>query len=93
MLRPQSRVARKPNLPWKALDGTGIVLDLDTGDYFDLDELGFAIWRRLDGDATLAACAEEITRTHDVAADVVERDVLAFIGELLERNLVVVVSP
>ena len=86
-------MARKPNLPWKALDDTGIVLDLDTGDYFDLDEIGFTIWRRLDGDATLADCAEEITRTHDVTAEVAERDVLAFAAELLDRNLVVVVSP
>lgn len=87
-----SRVARKANLPWKILEDVGLVLDLDTGDYYELDEVGLVIWQALDGDRTLAECARAIASSYTVAEDVAERDVQEFVEELLDRRLAVILS-
>lgn len=91
-LNPESRVVRRMGVPWKELDNTGIVLDLTSGDYFELDEVGVAIWRSLDGNKTLAECAKEIASSYAIAPEVVEPDVQAFAEELLRKNLIAVLQ-
>jgi len=88
----ESRIARKTGIPWKELNDTGIVLDLTSGDYFELDEVGVAIWKTLDGRKTLAECAKEIASFYAVDPELVEPDVKAFAEELLSRNLIVVLQ-
>ncbi|MGE0449290.1 MAG: PqqD family protein [Vicinamibacterales bacterium] len=87
-----ARLLRKPNVPWKELDGVAIVLVLGSGDYFELDELGLAIWKMLDGTRSLADCAAELSSTYDAAAGVLRADVEEFAGTLLDLQLVEVVS-
>jgi hypothetical protein len=86
-----TRLARKPNVPWKALDGVGIVLVLATGDYFELDELALEIWKMLDGTRSLSECAGELLTTYAAAPDAVRADIAEFAGELLACDLVDVV--
>ena len=87
-----SRVTRRSTIPWKALGEVGVVLDIESGDYFELDAVGFAIWQRLDGALTLAECAAEIAEVFEADAAVVERDVIEFVEVLRFRNLVTVAS-
>jgi hypothetical protein len=88
----ESRIARKPEVPWKELDGVAIILVLDTGEYFELDEVALEIWKMLSGDKTLLECANELGAAYDAPSETVQGDVQAFAMELLERNLVTVVS-
>lgn len=50
---------------------------------FELNELGWLIWQRLDEADDLAALAEIITREFDVDADTALKDAEAFVDELL----------
>ena len=86
------RVTRKPSVPWKELDGVAIVLVLATGDYFELDEMGLEIWKRLDGRRTLAECADELLAIYDAPLEVMRADVGAFVEELRQCDLVEVIA-
>jgi hypothetical protein len=67
----------------------GILLDLRTGDYFELDEIALAIWKMLDGKTSLAQVASRLARTYAAPRpEMVERDVVRFVSELRRRKLV-----
>jgi hypothetical protein len=67
----------------------GILLDLKTGDYFELDEVALAIWKMLDGKTSLAQVADKLARTYAAPRpEVVERDIIRFVSELRRRKLV-----
>jgi hypothetical protein len=83
-----SRVQRKPGIPWKRLEAEAVILDLESGDYFELDELGCRIWEALDGELTLAAHAQSIAREYEADPELVRSDVMAFVDELFSRGLV-----
>jgi hypothetical protein len=64
------------------------ILDLDTGTYFSVDRVGSRIWDLLKEETTVARICEELLARYDVARETCERDVLAFVGRLVEAGLV-----
>lgn len=83
-----SRIQRKAGIPWKRLETEAVILDLQSGDYFELDEVGCRIWEALDGEQTLAAHAQSIALEYEADPEEVRSDVMAFVGELFTRGLV-----
>ena len=64
-----------------------ILLHLDTGTYFGLDELGSAIWRKLqDGQSPREICAS-IAESYGEPIERVEEDARAFLAKLSEHDL------
>jgi hypothetical protein len=87
-LTPDSRVERKADVPWKRLEDSVMILDLASGDFFELDELGSRIWRDLDGARTLAEQARVIADEYGVALETACSDVIEFVTELDAKGLV-----
>ena len=77
-------------MPWKELDGIGVILALDSGDYFELNEVGLDIWKMLDGNRNLADCASRIAETYGLAEDEARNDVETFVEDLRAQNLVTI---
>ena len=65
-----------------------ILLDVDSGNYYALDEVSDRIWELCDGDHSVAAMVEAICRDFEAPAEDVEADVLAFLGEMASERLV-----
>jgi hypothetical protein len=81
------RVTVAPNVVFRVLGSEAVILHLDGGLYFGLDEVGTRIWQLLEtGD--LAGVAGALTREYDVAAAQAATDVIAFVGRLLDLGLV-----
>jgi hypothetical protein len=72
---------------FRELDGEAVILNLDTGTYFGLDEVGTRIWQRLDRgdpvDAVVAALVEEF----EVAPETARADVDRLIAQLVDKGL------
>lgn len=83
-----SRIQRKAGIPWKRLEAEAVILDLQSGDYFELDEVGCRIWEALDGEQTLETHAQSIAREYEADPEQVRSDVMAFVAELFQRGLV-----
>lgn len=77
-------------MPWKELDGVAVILNLDTGEYFEIDEMGLYLWKRVEHETTIAAVAAHLSETYDVAPEIALSDVTAFFGELWAKEFVVV---
>jgi coenzyme PQQ biosynthesis protein PqqD len=79
---------KKPDVKWKQIGRGGILLNLKTGDYFELDETALAIWKLLDGKTSLTTLASKLAKTYSAERGAVERDVVSFVSELRKRKLI-----
>jgi hypothetical protein len=86
-LNLKSRIQRKAGLPWKQLDDTVVVLDLNSGDFLELNEIGCWIWKTLDGSRTLAEHADALASEYEIPIDTARSDIIEFVGELCSKGL------
>lgn len=68
--------------------GDYLVVDVHSGRYYGLDDVGEFVWLRLDGARTLQAIAREVATHYDVAEDRAAADLLEFVTRLHEAGLV-----
>ena len=69
--------------------GETVLLDLEGGIYYALDEVGTEIWNGLKGGETLAALEERILDRYEVEPDRLSSDLRRLLQELVEKDLIV----
>lgn len=74
----------------RELEGEGVLLQLDTGEYYGLDAMAERMWTLAAELGDLSAVAARLLDEYDVEPDVLARDLNRFIDELAERQLVTV---
>jgi hypothetical protein len=72
----------------REVNGETVLLNLDSGVYFGLDEVGTDIWRLLQSGATLAQTADELVSSYEVERPVLEADLLRLVDELAAKGLI-----
>jgi len=73
---------------FRVLDGEAIILNLETGVYFGLDEVGTRLWALITASGTLRHAVDVMAGEYDVDRSALEGDVLELAGGLLEKGLV-----
>lgn len=86
------RVDVRPDVVFRALGTEAIILNLESGVYFGLNEVGARIWTLL-LEHDLGTAVATLTAEYDAPADEIERDVLALVNELVAKGLVARVPP
>ena len=82
----------------REIEGELIIVPLVAGigdmedELFTLNEIGRAIWNRLDGQMVLKDVVEELSAGFEAPDGEIERDVIGFMEELLKRKMIVEVS-
>ena len=79
---------RSEHVTWKALEGESVLLNLETGVYFSLNETGTAAWELFDGATSLATVGEALCARFNVSAEHVRQDLFELTQTLLEEGLV-----
>lgn len=69
--------------------GELVILDMDRGEYFAMDEIGATLWAGLDAGKTLEQIADDVVARYDVAREQALGDLVALRDELLQRGLLV----
>jgi len=72
------------------LHDEGVLLNLETGEYFGLDEVGMEMWKVLRANGDVGAARTALLEQYDVAEDVLAKDLDELIAKLAERKLLVV---
>ena len=73
------------------VDGEMVLLDMESENYFGLDEVGTAIWQAMQEYGTLQEVFNALLEQYDVEAEVLEKDLSEFIEKLVESGLVEVI--
>jgi len=84
----ESKIKRKDNLPWKAFEKECMILKLDDGDYFALDEVGLFIWKLLDGEKTVDGIAKRVASKYEIASEPALTDLLEFLKRMHKLKFV-----
>ena len=80
-------IAVPPDVVFRELDGEAVILNLDSGIYFGLDEVGTRIWQLIGEHGLLQTVFDAMCREYDVAPDTLERDLLSLVDELCTKGL------
>ena len=89
MIGPDSRPRRRDRVLVQRAADQWILLDVESGAYYALDEVSGRVWDLCDGSHSVSAMVEAVCREYDAPAEAVEEDVLAFLGEMADERLVV----
>ena len=87
-LTRQSRVIPSDRVLYKDVAGEAVLLDLETETYFGLNGVGARLWHLLAASRSLGEVQDALMDEFDVAPEVLTKDVLDLVEELLERRLV-----
>lgn len=82
------RVAIGEDVIARELDGETVLLNLETGIYFGLDQVGTRIWQLLAAGGPLQAILDTLVVEYDAEHDALERDLVRFISQLEAKGLV-----
>lgn len=86
-------IARRNDLMTSELsDNELVMLDIDCGAYYGMEETAKAIWDDLVEPRTIAALVAHLRTLFAVDQETCERETLAFVGEMLTDGLVRVVD-
>jgi hypothetical protein len=89
MLLPRGRLRPHPDVVAGELDGQVVIGHLGSGQSFALDGVAADIWRALDGADDERTAVQHLACAYDVDAASLERDVEAFVVELVAAGVLV----
>jgi len=73
---------------FRQLDDEAVLLDLKSGTYFGLNDLGARIWQLILEHGSLSRVRDVLVQEYATDGSVIERDLLELGRQLIERRLV-----
>jgi Coenzyme PQQ synthesis protein D (PqqD) len=70
------------------LSGEAVILNLNSGMYYGIDEIGALIWAALEEPRTLEYLRETILRDYQIDKETCDRDVIAFLADMNAAGLI-----
>ena len=87
MITLSSRVAIPDKVLCRDLGAEAVILDLDLGVYYGLDEVGLRMWTLLQSHGDLRSVFETMLKEYDVPRERLLKDLLDFVDRLASRRL------
>jgi hypothetical protein len=79
---------KSQKIAWRVVENDSVLLNLDTGYYYTLNEVGRFLWESLDGKKKVSAIHQEIVEHYDVDPETAKSDILELVDDLLKEGLV-----
>lgn len=70
------------------VDDEMVILDMESENYFGLDEVGTSIWQAMQEHGTLQEVFDALLEQYEVEPEVLEKDLSDFVEKLLESGLI-----
>jgi hypothetical protein len=64
-----------------------VLLNLESGRYFGLDEVGTRMWEALTDSGSIQAAYDLLLREYDVEAEALEKDLTDLVDQLVDKGL------
>ena len=91
-LKPQMRVRRIDKVLDADIDDETVVMDIDKGRYFGFNKTGTRIWSLLAEPMVIRDLCDHLTAEFNVPPEQCEPEVFDFLGSLLTRGLLQVMT-
>lgn len=90
MIPSNAVIGRGTNQSSVEMEGETVILDLSTGTYFGLKEVGTRIWQIIETPTEFSRICETICAEYEVEEATVHADVQRLLTDLADRSLVTV---
>jgi len=91
MIDINSTVKRNEEVFASEVDGEAVMMNIQTGKYYGLDEIGTRIWELMKEEIEVKKIINELRKEFDVSEQQCKKDVLTLLGDL-EKNQLIEVS-
>ena len=71
------------------IDGETVMMSIENGQYYGLDFIGSHIWELIKTPIKVSDLIDTLLEKYDVDGDTCQRDVLAFLNDLNQDNILV----
>lgn len=82
-------IERSENFVFNEVDGEIVMMNIENGAYVSFNETGKSIWEKLEEPKSVGTIIEELSLEYDTEANVIEEEVLTFVAELVEKEIIV----
>lgn len=88
MITEQSVITSAPDLTTAYLDGEAVILDLQSGQYYGLNEVGARIFNLVQEPSSVGDVIDQIVQEYAVETDQFKQDLLAFLESMAQKKLI-----
>jgi len=81
-------ISRSPAVLTAEVDGEVVMMSIEQGRYFGLDDIGSDIWKRLDTPCSFAELIDRLAVDYDADHATIAADVRALLGRMAEQDVV-----
>lgn len=92
LLGLESMIQRSSKLLSTSFPGETVMMDMEQGKYFGLDLVGTEIWNRMESPIRIRELISQLMSIYQVDESVISADVLEFVGVMVDKNLVNILS-
>ena len=92
MIDEQTYVKRNNEAFANEIDGEAAMMNIQTGKYYGLDEIGSRIWELMEQKIQVKAIIDQLKKEYDVSEQQCKTDVLNLLNELKTNQLIEVVG-
>ena len=86
-MEANTKIQHSPNATFQIVADEAILIHLNTGVYYSLNDVGTSFWNLMDGQRTIGECADAIAAEYDAPREVVLSDLLELAEELATEDL------
>src|SRR5260370_7597668 len=86
-------ISRSPSVLTAEVDGEVVMMSIERGRYFGLDDIGSDIWKRLDPPCSFGELIDRLASDYEADPAPIAADVRALLGRLAEQALVGLARP
>lgn len=88
--RITSKVSIAPHVSFHDLDGEAVMLNLESGKYYGLDQVGTRMWNLIVEHDALAPVLQALLEEYDVTEERLQGDLLKLVNDLTAHGLVTI---
>jgi len=81
-------ISRSPSVITTEVNGEVVMMSIEQGQYFGLDDIGSDIWKRLDPPCAFADLIDRLAADYDADRASIAADVRALLETMAERDVV-----
>jgi hypothetical protein len=82
---------RRPDMLFSHIDDEVVMMSIESGEYYGLNPIASKIWELLEKPHTTVQLVELLMQEFDVDEQTCREDVLQFLRQMLQKNLITVV--
>ncbi len=88
-ITPHQLLQRQPDMVFSHIDDEVVMMSIETGEYYGLNPVASRIWELLETPHTFNQLIDKLMQEFDIDEASCQRDVEAFLKQMMEKKLVV----